>query len=215
MCFRPSPCPTHPSSDISVLGRAVGRGAVRDEPAASIFLHPEIRRGQAGPGAAAKWVNLGLGRDGREREARKQQHGRHTRHAVVPLDHHVRFGSHRVEVARLGVSSKAVCNATGVALGAEPISRHWRRTVAENTLFLGPDVHKKTISVATVDSSAGAEVRFYGTIANTPDAIRVLCKKLSKDERHLHACYEAGPCGYNAQRHFTRLGYRCEVVRLR
>ena len=84
--------------------------------------------------------------------------------------------------------------------------------MAENTLFLGPDVHKKTISVATVDSSAGAEVRFYGTIANTPDAIRVLCKKLSKDERHLHARYEAGPCGYNVQRHFTRLGYRCEVV---
>ena len=84
--------------------------------------------------------------------------------------------------------------------------------MVENTLFLGLDVHKKTISVATVDSSAGAEVRFYGTIANTPDAIRHLCKKLSKDGRHLHACYEAGPCGYNVQRHLTRLGHRCDVV---
>ena len=84
--------------------------------------------------------------------------------------------------------------------------------MVENTLFLGLDVHKKTISVATVDGSARAEVRFYGTIENTPDAIRLLCKKLSKDGRRVHACYEAGPCGYNVQRHLTRLGHRCDVV---
>lgn len=73
--------------------------------------------------------------------------------------------------------------------------------MAENTLFVGLDVHKKTISVATVDGSAGSTVQFYGTVANTPDALRVLCKKLSKGGRPLHACYEAGPCGYNVQRH--------------
>ena len=56
----------------------------------------------------------------------------------------------------------------------------------DHTLFLGLDVHKKTISVATVDGAAGAEVRFYGTIENTPDALRRLCKKLSKDGRLLH-----------------------------
>jgi Transposase IS116/IS110/IS902 family/Transposase len=46
--------------------------------------------------------------------------------------------------------------------------------VVEHTLFLGLDVHKKTISVATVEGTAGAEVRFYGTIENTPDALRKL-----------------------------------------
>jgi len=35
------------------------------------------------------------------------------------------------------------------------------------TLFVGLDVHKKTISVAVVEAAAGAVVRFYGTIANT------------------------------------------------
>jgi hypothetical protein len=35
------------------------------------------------------------------------------------------------------------------------------------TLFVGLDVHKKTISVAMVEAAAGAAVRFYGTIANT------------------------------------------------
>lgn len=80
------------------------------------------------------------------------------------------------------------------------------------TLFVGMDVHKKTISVAMAEASAGTEVRFYGTIANTPDTIRGLCKKLTKDGRQLHFCYEAGPCGYGVQRQLTRLGHRCDVV---
>jgi transposase len=80
------------------------------------------------------------------------------------------------------------------------------------TLFVGLDVHKKTISVAMVEATTGAEVRFYGTIANTPDTIRGLCKKLTKDGQQLHFCYEAGPCGYGVQRQLTRLGHRCDVV---
>ena len=80
------------------------------------------------------------------------------------------------------------------------------------TLFVGLDVHKKTISVALVDAMAGAEVRFYGTIANEPDTLRSLCRRLSKDGRPLHFCYEAGPCGYGVQRHLTRLGHHCDVV---
>ena len=80
------------------------------------------------------------------------------------------------------------------------------------TLFVGLDVHKKTISVALVDAAAKADVRFYGTIANEPDTLRSLCRKLSKDERPLHFCYEAGPCGYGVQRQLTRLGHRCDVV---
>ena len=80
------------------------------------------------------------------------------------------------------------------------------------TLFVGLDVHKKTISVAMAEATTGAEVRFYGTIANTPDTIRGLCKKLTKDGQQLHFCYEAGPCGYGVQRQLTRLGHCCEVV---
>ena len=55
-------------------------------------------------------------------------------------------------------------------------------------------------------------MRFYGTIANTPDAVRTLGKKLSKNGQQLHVCYEAGPCGYGVQRQLTRLGHRCDVV---
>src|SRR5580704_11939223 len=79
-------------------------------------------------------------------------------------------------------------------------------------LFVGLDVHKKTISVAMVEGAAGAAVRFYGTIANTPDSVRTLCRKLSRDAQQLYFCYEAGPCGYGVQRQLTRLGHRCDVV---
>jgi hypothetical protein len=44
--------------------------------------------------------------------------------------------------------------------------------MTDNALFVGLDVHKKTITVALAEATAGAEVRFFGTIANTPDTLR-------------------------------------------
>ena len=41
----------------------------------------------------------------------------------------------------------------------------------DTTIFVGLDVHKKTIAVATVAAEASASVQFYGTIANSPAAI--------------------------------------------
>lgn len=82
----------------------------------------------------------------------------------------------------------------------------------EITIFVGLDVHKKTISVATVEGQGRAAVHFYGTIINTPDAVRGLCKRLGKQGHPLHFAYEAGPCGYGVQRQLTRLGHRCDVV---
>src|SRR5712691_3180684 len=84
--------------------------------------------------------------------------------------------------------------------------------MTELTLFVGLDVHKKTISVAVVEAAAGAGVLFYGTIMNTPDSLRTLCRKLSRDGQQLYFCYEAGPCGYGVHRRLMRLGHRCDVV---
>lgn len=66
--------------------------------------------------------------------------------------------------------------------------------MSDTTMFVGLDVHKKTIAVATVE---GADVRFYGTIENTPVAIRSLLRKLGKGGQRQHLAYEAGPMGYN------------------
>ena len=82
----------------------------------------------------------------------------------------------------------------------------------DTTIFVGLDVHKKTIAVATVEARVSADVRFYGTIPNTPEAIRSMLRKLAKGGQRLHLTYEAGPLGYNLYRLSTGLGHRCDVV---
>jgi transposase len=84
--------------------------------------------------------------------------------------------------------------------------------MADDILFVGLDVHKKTISVATVLERPGESCRYDGPVPNTPDALRRLCQKLQADDAALYFCYEAGPCGYGVQRLLTRLGHRCDVV---
>jgi hypothetical protein len=63
-------------------------------------------------------------------------------------------------------------------------------------LFIGLDVHKKTIAVAMVvamvEGTAGAVVRFYGTVANTPDSLRTLCRKLSRSGQQLRSAMRDG-----------------------
>lgn len=76
--------------------------------------------------------------------------------------------------------------------------------------YVGLDVHKATIAVAVADEGRG-EVRKYGTIRNSPEAVLKLVGKLGPAER-LVCCYEAGPCGYGLQRQLAGLGAECMVV---
>lgn len=80
--------------------------------------------------------------------------------------------------------------------------------MAKITRFVGMDVHAATISVAVAEKG---EVRSLGIIPNRLDAIRKLVRKLGAPEQ-LHACYEAGPCGYVLYWQLAELGVRCEVV---
>jgi transposase len=79
----------------------------------------------------------------------------------------------------------------------------------KNVRFVGLDVHAQTIAVAVAE--AGGEVRSLGMIANRPESVSKLIKKLGKPE-HLRVCYEAGPTGYVLYWQLTRLGVRCEVI---
>ncbi len=81
--------------------------------------------------------------------------------------------------------------------------------MARITRFVGMDVHAATISVAVAEK--GGEVRSIGTIPNRPDSVRKLLRKLGSPEQ-LHACYEAGCCGYVLYWQLTELGIRCDVV---
>jgi len=81
--------------------------------------------------------------------------------------------------------------------------------MGKNILYVGLDVHKNTIDVAMADED---QVRSYGKINNTPDALDKVLKKLQSGKSELSVVYEAGPCGYQIHRHLTSKGISCSVA---
>jgi len=81
----------------------------------------------------------------------------------------------------------------------------------EFSKYVGLDTHKDTIAVAVSDA-CGGKPRYYGEIANTPEEITKLAKKLNPDGEVLSFCYEAGPCGYGIYRQISKMGHDCSVV---
>ena len=82
----------------------------------------------------------------------------------------------------------------------------------QRLIYVGLDVHAETIAVATADDGRGGEIRFYGTIRNTADAVLQLTKRLSRQGVVPVFCYEAGPCGYGLCRLLRKLRFECAVV---
>jgi transposase len=77
--------------------------------------------------------------------------------------------------------------------------------------YIGLDVHKETIAVSIAPQNS-TEVRRYGIIGGTLDAIDKLVKKLAAENVELHLAYEAGPCGFVLCRHLRNRGFVCEVI---
>jgi transposase len=82
----------------------------------------------------------------------------------------------------------------------------------QQTLYIGMDVHKGSISVAIAEEGRSGPVRFLGAIPNTPTDVGKLAKKLAKNDNRLEFCYEAGCCGYVIHRQLKALGHACAVV---
>lgn len=78
--------------------------------------------------------------------------------------------------------------------------------------FIGLDTSKMKISVALAEDGRQGEVRFFGDIDSTPDAVRRLVSKLSGRYSKLAFCYEAGPTGYGLHRQIVDLGHDCTVI---
>jgi transposase len=84
-----------------------------------------------------------------------------------------------------------------------------KKNSAREPRFVGLDVHADTIVVAVAEPKG--EVRSLGTIANRPELVKRLVKKLNA-EGHWKACYEAGPTGYALYWQLEELGIECEVI---
>ena len=76
--------------------------------------------------------------------------------------------------------------------------------------YVGLDTHKESIAIA-IAQEAG-EVRAYGQIGGTLDALDKAIKKIEKPDVELRFVYEAGPCGYVICRHLVKRGFQCIVV---
>ena len=77
--------------------------------------------------------------------------------------------------------------------------------------YLGLDVHKDSIAVSIAPAGT-TEVRRYGIINGSLDAVDKLLKKLASPGVELRVVYEAGPCGFVLCRHLRTKGVACEVV---
>ena len=86
-----------------------------------------------------------------------------------------------------------------------------KRVQREYAMYVGLDVHKKTIAVSV--AYAGREKpQYWGEIPNRPEAVEKLLRRLSKDGEVISFCYEAGPCGYGLYRQIISRGHDCQVV---
>lgn len=77
--------------------------------------------------------------------------------------------------------------------------------------YLGLDVHKDSMAVAIAPEST-TEVRAYGIIGGTLEAVDKLVRKLAQENVELRFVYEAGPCGFVMHRHLKSKGIHCDVV---
>jgi transposase len=74
------------------------------------------------------------------------------------------------------------------------------------------DVHKNSIDIAIAQEGRDGEVRHYGKIGGTINALAKVVKKLAGKGRRLFFAYEAGPCGYQIYRYLTAQGHDCTVA---
>ena len=80
-----------------------------------------------------------------------------------------------------------------------------------STVYVGMDVHKESIDVATGDE-AGGEVRHHGKVGGDLESVKKLVRKMESSAGELIFVYEAGPSGFWIYRFLRSRGHACWVV---
>jgi transposase len=79
----------------------------------------------------------------------------------------------------------------------------------KSIIWLGLDVHARTIAIARLDG--GATTPTTTEIPNDPKIVRRTFGRLVK-EGDVRCCYEAGCCGFELQRQLAATGVSCSIV---
>jgi transposase len=79
-------------------------------------------------------------------------------------------------------------------------------------LYVGLDVHKESIEVATCQAGRGSKPEHLGVVGGGTMPVTKALRRLVSRGAKLHVVYEAGPCGFALHRHLAAQVYRCEVI---
>src|SRR5689334_13162024 len=84
--------------------------------------------------------------------------------------------------------------------------------MAKTSMYVGMDVHQKTIDITVAEDGREGKVWRFGTIGGDMKSVDRAVNKLLESGADLHFVYEAGPCGFVLYRYLAARGLDCTVV---